>query len=205
MAALRHAGYRNPRCCGDPDRRCVGSRMGVGGAARARSLLRKDRRADTEKSSRNNCRNAVRTCWDGRQCLLIPARRNKRRKFGRLRCLAATTGVSWEEWSEPPLRNGRIEGASNSGVVLMETGWPKGHDVVSRPKLVPLKALAQKRAIPGGTEINFAALLATNADRTIDVEDGGSFEISITPRGIKVVRFRADTREEQYSFPGFES
>ena len=104
-----------------------------------------------------------------------------------LRSLCAATGVNWDDVSAAADEKRASRGSFNKGVVLMETSWPtKFGDGEGKEPEVKLKSLGLAVKDEGGVNLPYAALLARNADRTIELNDGTRLNIKLTVDGLRI-------------------
>jgi predicted house-cleaning noncanonical NTP pyrophosphatase (MazG superfamily) len=120
--------------------------------------------------------------------------------------LASATGISWQDVENAANKKRARRGSFDTGTVLIETAWPKNAERnATEPKVMRLKALAKTREDPSGSEINFAALVAPDANRILTTRDGTTYIVTLTGFGVRLTPLDADLGgSTQLDLPGLK-
>jgi predicted house-cleaning noncanonical NTP pyrophosphatase (MazG superfamily) len=123
-----------------------------------------------------------------------------------VRALAAATGADWEEVQIVAEDKRQSRGSFARNVVLMETSWPRWVEPKKQQtqQLIPLKELGQIVSNEGEHLLNFASVIAKDANNIVELGGNLRVSISIVDGGIRVVRIgdpqEADRRQLEFSF-----
>jgi predicted house-cleaning noncanonical NTP pyrophosphatase (MazG superfamily) len=114
-----------------------------------------------------------------------------------IRALAAATGVSWNDVINKAEQKRQKRGGFEAGTVLMETSWPSDAPKTSADRIVPLKSLASRTYESDEARINYPAFFAPGADRTVRLDNGVSYQLTLTGSGLSIKRVASSETDGQ--------
>ena len=123
-----------------------------------------------------------------------------------VRALAAATGADWEEVQIVAEDKRQSRGSFARNVVLMETSWPSWMEPKKQrgQQVIPLKELGKIVGNEGEYLLNFASVIAKDANNTVDLGGNLRVAISIVDGGIRIVRIgdaqEADRQQLEFGF-----
>jgi hypothetical protein len=123
-----------------------------------------------------------------------------------VRALAAATGADWEEVQIVAEDKRQSRGSFARNVVLMETSWPRWVEPKKQrsQQVIPLNELGKIVGNEGEYLLNFASVIAKDANNIVDLGGNLRVAISIVDGGIRVVRIggsqEADRRQLEFGF-----
>lgn len=121
-----------------------------------------------------------------------------------VRSLASATGISWEDVEAKTNAKRSQRGGFDKGIVLLETAWPKSIEKKIRSEaFISLKALASRKVLDEGIELNYATFFSKGSDNTFIGVDGTIYEACLTGFGLRILRKQADL-QTQMNLPGLD-
>jgi 3-phenylpropionate/cinnamic acid dioxygenase small subunit len=86
----------------------------------------------------------------------------------------------------------------------LETAWPKSIETKARSEaFISLKALASRKVLDEGVELNYATFFAKDSNNTFTGVDGTIYQVCLTGFGLRILRKQPDL-QTQMNLPGLD-